>query len=115
MIFHPKKIWFQEYFALNKSHICNTWKHIKQIIVIIGKRNKSVSDPVQVATGFIGIKLAQKIQPYKDYFTSLFKKNMTNSIFLTDTMPAAIAKLISSLDTKKIIRSKKCSNFYTQI
>ena len=87
----------------------------------MGKRNKSVSDPVQVATGFnnfftgTGIKLAQKIQPYKDYFTSLFKKNMTNSIFLTDTMPAAIAKLISSLDTKKIIRSKKCSNFYTQI
>ena len=83
----------------------------------MGKRNKTVSDPVQVATGFnnfftgIGIKLAQKIQPYKNYYPSLFKKNMTNSIFLTDTTPAAIAKLISSLDTKKLLGPKSVPTF----
>ena len=47
----------------------------------MGKRNKSISDPVQVATAFnkfftgVGTKLTQKTQPSKNHFTSLFKKH----------------------------------------
>ena len=36
---------------------------------------------------------------------------MTNSIFLTDTRPAAIAKQISSLDTKKSLGPKSVPTF----
>ena len=66
-----------------------------------------MSDPVQVATAFhkfysgIGTKLAQKIQPFQNNFTSVFKKYMTISIFLTDTTPAVIAKLIYSHEILK--------------
>ena len=58
----------------------------------------------------IGTKLAQEIQP-KNHFTSLFKKHIINSIILTDTTPAATAKLISSLDTENLLGPKSVPTF----
>ena len=51
------------------------------------------------------------MQPFQNHFTSVFKKYMAISIFLTDTTPAVIAKLIYSLDTKRSLGPKRVPTF----
>ena len=116
IIFHAKKIYFQEYYALNKNHISNIWKGIKQLITISREKINLYQIQYKLLQHLIYFLLVLVQNWLKRYnllkTVSLpYSKNVINPVFLTDTTPASISKLISSVDIKKSSGPKSVPTF----
>lgn len=112
-----KKNYYCKKFSQAQNDIKSTWNTINQLLdkqrlkstlprLFLNDENEEINDPNLIADGFndyfvnVGPKLAEKLSHDTDKFYKYLEGNYKDSIFLYDTSPEEVNRIIDKLECK---------------